>query len=195
MCRLSAALACAFVALTGLVHTGVTAGFDDRAQRNVEPLAEGHWSALTVAADPLITIALFAGSFVALRRRGELAAAWAWVGALALGLSIEVACKYWVDQIPFAAAERVFDVVSLAGSYPSGHAMRAVLLAGLGSVVLPRYRPVWIAYAVFVAVWVVVSGMHLVTDAAGGVLLGGALVAAVTCRWPAGRVRGAGVVD
>ena len=114
-----------------------------------------------------------------------------------IGLIVEVVCKAWVDQIPFAPVERIFDVVSLTNSYPSGHAMRAVLLAGLATAVMPRYVWLWTSYAAFVVVWVVVSGMHLVSDAAGGALLGATLVTAVNCHRTRalGRVRGAGVVD
>ena len=75
--------------------------------------------------------------------------------------------------------------------------MRAVLLAGLATAVMPRYAWVWGSYAAFVVVWVVVSGMHLVSDAAGGALLGATLVTAVNCHGTRalGRVRRAGVVD
>lgn len=195
MCRLSAALASAFILLTVLVETGVTAGIDRRGVEHLSPLADSNWSLLTSFADPLVTAAVFGAAFLVLRSRGATTAAWAWVAALAIGLLVEVVCKATIDQIAFSPEERVFDVFSLAKSYPSGHAMRAVLLAGVGTAVAPRFARIWIAYAAFVGVWVVVSGMHLVTDAVGGVLLGSALVAAVNCRWPTGRVRQAGVVD
>ena len=195
MCRLSAALASAFILLTVLVDTGVTAGLDRYGADNLSPLADSSWSLLTSAADPFVTAAVFGAAFLVLRSRGATAAAWAWVAALAIGLLVEVVCKAAVDQIAFSPEERIFDLFSLAKSFPSGHAMRAVLLAGVGTAVAPRYARIWIAYATFVGVWVVVSGMHLVTDAIGGVLLGAALVTAVNCRWPTGRVRRAGVVD
>jgi undecaprenyl-diphosphatase len=195
MCRLSAALASAFVLLTVLVDTGVTAGLDRRGMNHLAPLAGSNWTLLATAADPIVTAALFGAAFLVLRSRGATTAAWAWIAALAIGLLVEVVCKAAIDQIAFSPEERVFDLFSLAKSFPSGHAMRAVLLAGVGTAVAPRYARIWIAYAAFVGVWVVVSGMHLVSDAVGGVLLGAALVAAVNCRWPTGRVRRAGVVD
>jgi membrane-associated phospholipid phosphatase len=73
--------------------------------------------------------------------------------------------------------------------------MRGVLLAGLATALMPRWVIVWWGYAVFVGFWVVVSGMHLATDAVGGLLLGGALVAAVNCPRPSGGVRASEVVD
>jgi membrane-associated phospholipid phosphatase len=183
MSRLTAALGGAFLVLTLLVQTGATATFDRRLEPHVAPLADGDWNILVIVADPVVTVAIFAAGFIVLRRRGRSGAAWAWCLALAAGMAIEVLFKAVVEQIPFAAEERVLDLFSLTHTYPSGHAMRAVLLAGLGVALVPRLARLWIACAGFVAVWVVVSGMHLVTDAMGGVLLGCTLVAAVNCRW------------
>lgn len=183
MPRITAALASAFVLLTVLVQAGVTAGLDRRLEPHVAPLAQSDWPWVAVFADPVVTSALFAGGFVLLWRRGFRAAAAAWVVALIAGLAIEVVLKATLGQIAFAPEERVFDLISLSRSYPSGHAMRAVLLAGLATALWPRYVWAWIGYAAFVAVWVVVCGMHLVSDAVGGVLLGATLVAAVDCRW------------
>ena len=63
--------------------------------------------------------------------------------------------------------------------------MRVVLLAGLAAATMPRLTPVWYGYAAFVVVGVVLTGMHLASDAVGGALLGGSLAAGVHCRWPA----------
>ncbi len=197
MCRLTVALASAFIMLTLFVQAGVVSGIDRRLDRHLDLLGGTNWSWLAVVADPFVTAALFAAGFLVLRRRSQTQQAWAWVLALVIGLIVEVAFKAWVDQIPFAPAERIFDLVSLSNTYPSGHAMRAVLLAGLATAVMPRYAWVWVSYAAFVVVWVVVSGMHLVSDAAGGALLGATLVTAVNCHRTRalGRARGAGVVD
>ena len=102
---------------------------DGLADRHLDLLEDTDWAWLTAVADPFVTAALFAAGFLVLRRRSpRTQQAWAWVVAVVIGLIVEVVCKAWVDQIPFAPVERIFDVVSLTNSYPSGHAMRAVLL-------------------------------------------------------------------
>jgi membrane-associated phospholipid phosphatase len=187
MPRLPAVLANAFLVLTFLVPAGVTASIDRRAGWHVGPPAGDVWSHLTEVGDPAVTAGLFAVGVVVLRRRGMVAPAWAWAGALAVGLIVEVACKAWVAQTPTAPPERVLALVSLSYSYPSGHATRVVLLAGLAAAIMPRLSPVWFGYAAFLVVGVVLTGMHPASDAAGGVLLGGALAATVSSRWPARR--------
>ena len=121
--------------LTLFVQTGVVSGIDRRLDRHLDLLGGTNWSWLAVLADPFVTAALFAAGFLVLRRRSQTQQAWAWVAALVIGLIVEVAFKAWVDQIPFAPAERIFDLVALTNTYPSGHAMRAVLLAGLATAV------------------------------------------------------------
>jgi membrane-associated phospholipid phosphatase len=182
--RVAVGLGVAFLALTVAVQIGVTAPFDRRLEHHTGTLASGNWSLLALAADPRVLTVVFAAALLALWRRSATVHPVAWAVAFLVGQLIELALKWQVGQIPFNEPERVLGVWVLAGSYPSGHAMRAVLVAGLASAVAPRWSWLWIAYAAGMSAWVVVSGMHLPTDALGGALLGATLVAAVN-RWSA----------
>ena len=182
--RLAVGLGAAFLALTVAVQTGATAPFDRLLERHTGALANGNWSLLGYAADPFVVTVVFAAALLVMWRRSVTAHPLAWAAAFLIGQLVELALKWQVGQIPFNEPERVLGVWVLAGSYPSGHAMRAVLLAGVASAVAPRWRWLWIAYAAGISTWVLISGMHLSTDTLGGVLLGATLVAAVN-RWSA----------
>ncbi len=182
--RLAVGLGAAFLALTVAVQIGATAPLDRLLEQHTGTLASGHWSLLALAADPFVVTVVFAAALLAMWRRSATVHPLAWAAAFLFGQLVEMALKWHVGQIPFNEPERVLGVWMLAGSYPSGHAMRAVLLAGVASAVAPRWRWLWIAYAAGMSAWVLVSGMHLSTDTLGGVLLGAMLVAAVN-RWSA----------
>jgi membrane-associated phospholipid phosphatase len=182
--RLAVGLGAAFLALTVAVQIGATAPLDRLLEQHTGTLASGNWSLLALAADPFVVTVVFAAALLAMWRRSATVHPLAWAAAFLFGQLVEMALKWHVGQIPFNEPERVLGVWMLAGSYPSGHAMRAVLLAGVASAVAPRWRWLWIAYAAGMSAWVLVSGMHLSTDTLGGVLLGAMLVAAVN-RWSA----------
>ncbi len=182
--RLAVGLGAAFLALTVAVQIGATAPVDRLLEQHTGALASGNWSLLELAADPFVVTVVFAAALLAMWRRSATVHPLAWAAAFLFGQLVEMALKWHVGQIPFNEPERVLGVWMLAGSYPSGHAMRAVLLAGVASAVAPRWRWLWIAYAAGMSAWVLVSGMHLSTDTLGGVLLGAMLVAAVN-RWSA----------
>ncbi len=182
--RLAVGLGAAFLALTVAVQIGATAPVDRLLEQHTGTLASGNWSLLALAADPFVVTVVFAAALLAMWRRSATVHPLAWAATFLFGQLVEMALKWHVGQIPFNEPERVLGVWMLAGSYPSGHAMRAVLLAGVASAVAPRWRWLWIAYAAGMSAWVLVSGMHLSTDTLGGVLLGAMLVAAVN-RWSA----------
>ena len=182
--RLAARLGAAFLALTVAEQIGATAPLDRLLEQHTETLASGNWSLLALAADPVVVAVVLAAALLAMWRRSPKVHPLAWAAAFLVGQLVELALKWQVGQIPLNEPERVLGVWVLAGSYPSGHAMRAVLLAGLASAVAPRWRWLWVAYAAGMTAWVLISGMHLCTDTLGGVLLGGMLVAAVN-RWSA----------
>ena len=186
--RLAVWLGAAFLALTVAVQMGATAPLDRLLERHTGALANGNWSLLAYAADPFVVTVVFAAALLVGWRRSATVHPLAWAAAFLVGQLVELALKWQVGQIPFNEPERVLGVWVLVGSYPSGHAMRAVLLAGVASAVAPRWRWLWIGYAAGISAWVLISGMHLSTDTLGGVLLGATLVAAVN-RWSAIHLR------
>jgi membrane-associated phospholipid phosphatase len=75
------------------------------------------------------------------------------------------------------AGERIH-VLPFDSSFPSGHAIRAVLLVASLAACFPRLRSVGLAWLVAVSVMLVVGGWHTPSDVAGGLLLatGGCLL-------------------
>jgi membrane-associated phospholipid phosphatase len=189
----SVILVACFVAVAALVQAGTTAHLDRFGIAHLEPLAGGEWAYLTVPADPLVTAGLVGGAFLVLRGRDRTVEAYAWWIAFAAGVGIEVAGKLLIDQTQFNSTERVFDLFSLPGSFPSGHAMRAILLGAIASSLWPRLRAWAFTSSLAIAVAVELTGAHVVSDVVGGVLAGTILAVAVCCvsAWHGRRARAA----
>jgi membrane-associated phospholipid phosphatase len=132
---------------------------------------------VTLPAYVLVAVALYAAGLWALARRGSVACAAAWAAAFVAGNVVEVISKAALTRP--AVLVGPLHVVAFDASYPSGHALRACLLAAL----VVRLRPgLWPAAAVWAAgtcVLLVAGGAHTVTDVVGGALLAGFLVALV----------------
>jgi membrane-associated phospholipid phosphatase len=145
---------------------------------------EGRRSALTslvavafAPADTLSAVVLVGCAAVLLRRRGRPRAGAAWAAALLAGLAVEGAGKALVDQIPYGPPAILLGY-TLHGSYPSGHTIRSVILAALGSALWPRARPWLIAWVVFITALLELGALHVPSDIAGGFLVGGCLACA-----------------
>jgi membrane-associated phospholipid phosphatase len=149
----------------------------------------------TLPGQVVVSAILAAPAWLALHRRGATATAAAWAAALALATAIEVVCKQALVRPPLERAG-----VQLAGfdsSWPSGHALRAALLAATLAAAWPRLRPllaVWLAVAVAL---LEVSGAHVPSDLLGGLLLAvflaaGARLAERSALLRGGRARRAG---
>lgn len=128
-----------------------------------------------------------------IRRRGILRAdkeLYAMAGGLVL-----LAAAYVLFEVLVINCRPVLEDGALAASYPSSHAMLAVAVAGMGMAYLQmRAKKGVLTYTLYGALNVlsvvtvacrVLSGVHWVTDTLGGVLLGGAIVAAygAACAW------------
>jgi membrane-associated phospholipid phosphatase len=68
-------------------------------------------------------------------------------------------------------------LAAFESSFPSGHTLRAVLLAATAGAVRPGARLWLAAWAAAVLVLLEVDGVHVPTDIAGGLLLAGLVVA------------------
>ncbi len=81
---------------------------------------------------------------------------------------------------------RMFDLSPDRHSFPSGHATGVFAVAALLWSLLPRWRPLWAAGAVTMAVARVVSQHHYPTDTLAGALLGIAVTKGVLAALPKG---------
>ena len=83
----------------------------------------------------------------------------------------ELAGKALITRQPLTVHEPSIPLHTFDNTFPSGHAMRAVVRAVAASAVVPRLRPILFAWVVAVAVSLVVGGAHTLTDTLGGLLL------------------------
>ena len=190
------ATAVAFAVLATLVAVGALAAIDqyavDHWMPNFELSSGSHSRSLahqfyphlgpplqvfcnlwTFPASAFVSGAVVAACCMALVRRGQPAAGLTWGGAWITANVTEVIGKLVVHRPPLHAVEAgmraSFD--SFGHSFPSGHALRAVLTATVLVTVWKRAaRPALLWTAVALAA-LVVSAAHTPSDVLGGVLL------------------------
>lgn len=150
--------------------------------------------AVVVLASVLPSVLVAGGSLALLARRGRRAlAATLGVAFVAANLA-EVVSKLLLERPglhtvgPAGALPRI---LPFDQSYPSGHALRAALLAACVCAVWRRARGPLVVWALAVPVMLVVGGWHTPTDVVGGTLLAVAFAAAAVAvapwaaaRWP-----------
>jgi membrane-associated phospholipid phosphatase len=174
--------AAAFVALAMLVQATDFDRLNSFAVRHLQPIAGGKgYPTLNTIAEALIApgsailatvlVLLVSGIIWAHGRRRE---AMAWSAALIGAIAIEIVCKLLISQHrsgAWAGYGFTFD-----SSFPSGHMVRVMVMAAAMMAVWPALRRPLELWCVAVAVCLLVTGWHLPTDIAGGLLAGMALV-------------------
>ena len=171
----------AFVVLAALVDITDFDRLNAFAVHNLQPLAGGNghprmraWTEVLISpAGPMITALVIAGAAVCLLARRQTRSAAAWPAALALALVVEIICKLVVGQHR-SGIWHGFGL-TLDSSFPSGHMLRAILIAGAVAAVIPALRVALGMWCAAVAVCLLINGWHLPTDIAGGILAGMAL--------------------
>jgi membrane-associated phospholipid phosphatase len=131
----------------------------------------------TYPASPLVSALVFALGCWTLARRGRGDAALAWAVAYVLANVVEVFGKGVLARPALhahGAAYHGFDT-----SFPSGHALRALLLVALISAVWPRLTWPAAVWAAIVLPALVLNGDHTPSDVLGGLLLAVVAAAAV----------------
>jgi hypothetical protein len=149
------------------------------------PIVRGHRSvaqsigAIAFApADTISALLLAAGAMVLIRRRGgPWRAGGVWIAAVVAGLLVEVTGKLVVPQIHYTFSSVVFGV-KISGTYPSGHTTRSVIMAAMAVTLWPRLLPFALAWVVYVTSVLELGALHVPSDIAGGLLIGGALATA-----------------
>jgi membrane-associated phospholipid phosphatase len=181
--RSSALLAAVFAALASLTAAGVFSGLDQWAVNNampgasfsrvstsiatdVIPLHHVRWHSPWSVATNLVTLpASFLLSLVivaALSRRLGL--------ALLACVVVEVICKETLTRP--ALHHGVLHIGPFDSSFPSGHALRTVLIAIAVTAAWPRLALATVAWAAVSVVLLLLGGWHTPSDLAGGIVLG-----------------------
>jgi membrane-associated phospholipid phosphatase len=140
---------------------------------------------VTLPAYISVSALLFAAGLVLLWRRGRRLDAYAWGAAFVAGNVVEVVGKRLLEK-PALFMSSGEHVPAFDTSYPSGHAIRGLLVAGLAVTLWPRALPYAVAWSAAGLVMLDVAGFHTPSDIVGGALLAGFLVALACRRGPAG---------
>jgi membrane-associated phospholipid phosphatase len=195
-----AALSAAFAALAALVASGHLDAIDHHAlvhwmpaldpsgdHKSVPPLKgaivpfgtdASWWKALLELvmwpASIAISLALFAFGSLVLWRRGARVAAVVWGATWFVVNAAEAIVKVAIAKPALYATEDgvAYHVASFDHSFPSGHAVRSVLVAGLVAYVWPRFGWAAAAWAAVVGFCLVPSAWHVPSDIVGGVVFG-----------------------
>jgi membrane-associated phospholipid phosphatase len=173
--------ATAFVVLAALVDITDFDRVNSFAVHHLQPLAGGNghprmraWTEVLISpAGPMITALVIAAASICLLARRRNRAAAAWPAALALALVVEIVSKLVVGQ-HHSGIWHGFGL-TFDSSFPSGHMLRAILIAGAVAAVIPALRVALGLWCAAVAVCLLINGWHLPTDIAGGILAGMAL--------------------
>jgi membrane-associated phospholipid phosphatase len=124
----------------------------------------------------------------ALLRRARADAAAAWAAAWVLATAIEVACKRALEREPLY--RHGAHVVAFDSSWPSGHAVRAAVVAAALAAAWPRLRAPLGLWVAVVAALLEAAGFHTPTDVLGGLLLAAVLVAVASAVERSGALGG-----
>jgi membrane-associated phospholipid phosphatase len=135
----------------------------------------------TLPASPLVSALLFGGGCVLLLRRRARSAAVVWALVWLAGNTVEALTKHVLGRPALYAVDRGrrIHVLGFDHSYPSGHALRAVLLAGLVAALWRRFGALAAVWAAAALPLLLLAGFHTPSDLVGGALLAGLLLALV----------------
>jgi membrane-associated phospholipid phosphatase len=202
--RSAAVLAAAYATLAVVVAAGALTRVDQWGVDHLMPSAsfrhaQAGWleaavpllhqrfdSPLSVATD-IVTLPAAALVSLAIVLALSRAAGTGLVVAWTFGSAVELLCKHVLVRP--ALHDGSFHIAAFDSSFPSGHAMRAVLVAFAIARVWPRVRPLAVAWVFASVVLLQVAGWHTPSDLAGGLLLGGLAVLGLLGLRAAGALR------
>lgn len=184
-----------YAALAVLVAAGSATGLDQWAIDHAMPLAHtganrkptmlealvpllhadfGSVSAITADVVTVPASFLLSLAIVAACRR------WSYLAAWAAANLVEELCKTTLTRPPLHRHH--LHLVAYDNSYPSGHTLRTVIVAAAVAAAFPALRAWAWLWAVASLALIELTGYHVPTDIAGGLLLAGVLLSLRT-RW------------
>ena len=131
---------------------------------------------VTAPASLILSFVLVAGCCVAMQHRGRVRAAYAWAGVWLAGNIVEVLCKSTLTRP--ALYSRGLHIVAFDSSFPSGHTVRSIVVAGVIATAFPAARRWVAAWTCCCIALLEADAWHTPSDLAGGVLLAALLLAA-----------------
>lgn len=111
-------------------------------------------------------------------RRGSVRVAVVWLLAFGVAGATELLLKGDLTRPPltFRTDVGTYPVAGFDSSYPSGHAVRALLLAAFAAAIWPAPKAALAGWVFVSGALLVLGGFHTPTDVVGGLLLGLAIV-------------------
>jgi membrane-associated phospholipid phosphatase len=208
------AAAAAFGVLAGLVASGATTGLDQWAvdhampfagtpsapptfvesvvpllHASFHPLGVGVAQIVTLPGQVVVSFLLVLAAAWRLWTRGRREAAICCVAAWLAAVAVELVFRHTLTRPPLY--RHGVHVVAFDMSWPSGHALRCVLVAAALAVAWPRLRVLLVIWLAAVVVLLELAGFHTPTDLVGGLLLATAAVAGAAVLERSGLRRGA----
>ena len=151
------------------------------------PVGVGVTQIVTLPGQVLISFALVLLASRRLWRQGRVEAAVAWPAAWLLASAVELVFRHTLTR-PNLYRDGVH-LVGFDTSWPSGHTLRAALVAAALASAWPRLRVPLAVWFVAVIVLLETAGFHTVTDVAGGLVLATVAAAGVVAFDDSGLLR------
>ncbi len=199
MRRAALAATAGYAALAGLVASGAATGLDQWAcshampfvgtpgppptlAESLVPLLHASWhpagaavaDVVTLPGQAILSFLLVLAAARKLTRDGRGDAALAWTATFLFAVAVEVVCRHFLTRPPLHRDG--LHAVAFDSSWPSGHALRAALVAAALAAAWPRLRSGLALWLAAIVVLLELAGAHTPTDLLGGLLL--ALLAA-----------------
>lgn len=192
--------AAAFILLAVLVDAGVLSGIDSFATRHLMPwrLPDEEWEffgplfsyhghgfdirqIVRAPASAAPSAVIVAAGCAYLWIRGSRLVSSLWLTAFLVGAAVEGFCKHVITKPPPEAIRdgAIVELTGFATSFPSGHALRAALIAAVLACCWPRATPFLVAWVIVVGIVTELYTIHTPSDIIGGYLLAGSLICSV----------------